>query len=68
MLRLAGSQEKRRDDLRPLMLPSFDALRPMVKLGRRLSVEGRGVASLPPEYCIAFFMLTGGYLRFRFSL
>lgn len=39
----------------------------MLKLGRRLSVDGRGVVSLPP-YGIAFFMLTGGYFRLRFSL
>ena len=67
MLKLAGNHEKRLDDLRPVTLPSLDALLRNEKLGRRLSVDGRGVIS-PPAFGIAFLMLTGGYFRSRFSL
>lgn len=69
ILKLPGSQEKRLEPRLPERLGSLsrDALRLNPKLGRRLSVEGRGVDSTS-EFGIAFFMLTGGYLRFLFSL
>lgn len=69
MLKLPGSHEKRREPRFPEILGSrsLEALRLNPKLGRRLSVEGRGVCSTS-AFGMAFFMLTGGYLRLFFSL
>jgi hypothetical protein len=66
-LKLLGRSEKRRDDRLPCTLESRSrlALRLNPKLGRRLSVEGRGCAS---SLGMGFFMLSGGYLRSFFSL
>ena len=66
MLKLLGRNEKRREERRE-SLGASEFFLSRLKLGRRLSVDALGVACPFGFWAMAFFMLTGGYLRSLFS-